>query len=51
MHSEQFGDVLVGITHGSGRVPQVGKVWKWIQQTLAEKSTDSILWVTPQQLF
>ena len=28
------GDVLVGITHGTGRSPQVGRVSKWIKDTV-----------------
>lgn len=47
--SECFGEVLVGITHGTGRVPQVGTIWRWIDQTVTENSKDELRWITPQQ--
>ena len=49
IHSPLVGDVLVGVTHGTGRVPQVGKVCKWIQKTVSELSDDTLTWATPKQ--
>jgi len=49
IHSPVIGDVLVGVTHGTGRVPQVGKVCDWIESTVVSNSDDRILWATPEQ--
>jgi len=49
MRSPLVGDVLVGITHGTGRIPQVGKVCGWIEETVNSMSADRILWATPGQ--
>jgi hypothetical protein len=49
MRSPLVGDVLVGITHGTGRVPQVGKACEWIEKTVSSMSDDRILWATPAQ--
>ena len=49
IHSPLVGDVLVGVTHGTGRVPQVGKACEWIERTVASLSDDRILWATPEQ--
>lgn len=50
IHSPEFGDVLVGITHGSGRVPQVGRVSDWIERTVSSMSGDHVIWVSPNKL-
>jgi len=45
IHSAKVGDVLVGITHGGGRAPQVGFVSAWI-----EGNTDGqVVWATKAQ--
>jgi hypothetical protein len=49
IHSPLVGDVLVGVTHGSGRVPQVGTICNWIQKTVSELSEDTLVWATPKQ--
>lgn len=49
MRSPLVGDVLVGITHGTGRIPQVGKACGWIQETVNAMSTDRIQWAMPEQ--
>lgn len=49
IHSPLVGDVLVGVTHGTGRVPQVGKVCGWIESTVTTHSADRVLWATPEQ--
>ncbi|MBN8456933.1 MAG: trypsin-like serine protease [Verrucomicrobia bacterium] len=49
IHSPLVGDVLVGVTHGTGRVPQVGRVCQWIEQTVNSLGEDRIIWATPAQ--
>lgn len=49
VRSPLVGDVLVGVTHGTGRVPQVGRVCKWIEQTVNSLGEDRIIWATPAQ--
>jgi hypothetical protein len=49
IHSNQVGDVLVGITHGTGRAPQVAFVANWLEQTVREHSSDELVWATKQQ--
>ena len=49
LHSPQVGDVLIGITHGSGLAPQVGWVAKWIQETVQAHGADRLVWATKQQ--
>jgi len=49
IHSAKVGDVLVGITHGGGRAPQVAFAAGWIQQSVAKHSSDSLVWATKAQ--
>ena len=49
IHSPQVGDVLVGITHGGGRAPQVAYAARWIQQSVARHSSDRLVWATKPQ--
>ncbi len=49
IHSTQVGDVLVGITHGGGRAPQVTFVARWLQQSVAAHSSDQLLWASKAQ--
>lgn len=49
IHSPRVGDVLVGITHGGGRAPQVAFVARWIQQSVARHSSDRLVWATKAQ--
>ena len=49
IHSARVGDVLVGITHGGGRAPQVAYAAGWIQQSVAKHSSDSLVWATKAQ--
>ena len=42
-------DVLVGITLGGGRAPQVAFAAKWIQQAVAKHSSDRPVWATKAQ--
>ena len=45
IHSPQVGDVLVGITHGGGRAPQVGFVSAWIQK----HTQGQVVWASKPQ--
>ena len=45
IHSTAVGDVLVGITHGGGRAPQVAYVASWIQQ----HTGGEVVWATKVQ--
>ena len=38
------GDVLIGITHGTGRSPQVGAASQWIKNTVNKNSTGETLY-------
>ena len=49
IHSQQVGDVLVGITHGGGFAPQVAHAAKWIQESVTTHSNDQLIWATKQQ--
>jgi hypothetical protein len=49
IHSTQVGDVLVGITHGGGRAPQVAFVARWLQQSVATHSSDQLVWASKVQ--
>lgn len=49
IHSPHVGDVLVGITHGGGRAPQVAFAARWIQQSVATSSSDRLVWATKAQ--
>jgi len=49
IHSPRIGDVLVGITHGGGRAPQVAYAAKWIQETVQKHSKDRLTWATKKQ--
>ncbi len=49
VHSDLVGDVLVGITHGSGRAPQIGYLRNWIADTVAQHSDDALHWATLEQ--
>lgn len=49
IHSTQVGDVLVGITHGGGRAPQVAFVARWLQQSVATYSSDQLMWASKAQ--
>lgn len=49
IHSPMVGDVLVGVTHGTGRIPQVGKISHWILKTVSELSDDTLTWATREQ--
>ena len=49
MHSSRVGDILVGITHGSGIVPQTGTIASWIQSSVSSKSDDTPTWATLDQ--
>lgn len=49
IHSPQVGDVLVGITHGGGRAPQVAYAARWIQQSVTRHSSDRLVWATKPQ--
>jgi hypothetical protein len=51
VHSTEVGDVLVGITHGTGRAPQIGFIKNWIAETVAKNSDDQLYWVTAKQAF
>jgi hypothetical protein len=51
VHSTEVGDVLVGITHGTGRAPQIGYIKDWIAKTIAANSQDTIYWATAEQAF
>lgn len=51
VHSTTVGDVLVGITHGSGRSPQIGFLKDWIAETVAANSQDALYWATAEQAF
>ena len=49
IHSARVGDVLVGITHGGGRAPQVAFAAKWIQQSVARHGSGRPAWATKAQ--
>jgi hypothetical protein len=49
IHSQQVGDVLIGITHGGGFAPQVAYAAKWIQESVTEHSDDQLVWATKKQ--
>jgi hypothetical protein len=50
VHSSRVGDVLVGITHGGGRAPQVAFVARWILQSVSRHSSDRLVWATKAQI-
>jgi len=49
LHSSKVGDVLIGITHGGGRAPQVAFVSRWIQETIQKHDPDRLVWATRKQ--
>ena len=49
LYSPKVGDVLIGITHGSGLAPQVAWVAKWIQQSVQTHGKDRLVWTTKKQ--
>ena len=49
IHSQQIGDVLVGITHGGGFAPQVAYAATWIQESVSRHSNDRLMWATKKQ--
>ena len=49
LHSPKVGDVLIGVTHGSGLAPQVAWVSKWIQQSIQTHGKDRLVWATKKQ--
>jgi len=49
IHSRRVGDVLVGITHGGGRAPQVAYGARWIEETVRTHSKDRLVWATKRQ--
>ena len=49
LHSSKVGDVLIGITHGGGRAPQVAFVSRWIQETVQKHDPDRLVWATRKQ--
>ena len=49
LHSPKVGDVLIGVTHGSGLAPQVAWVSKWIQQSVQTHGKDRLVWATKKQ--
>ena len=49
IHSDEVGDVLVGITHGGGFAPQVAYAAKWIQESVSKHSKDRLIWATKKQ--
>lgn len=50
IHTPSLGDVLVGITHGSGRSPQIGYCSKWIENSVRQNSDNRIIWATKQMV-
>lgn len=45
------GDVLIGITHGSGRSPQIANATEWIKDTVNEYSTgESLYFITKKEM-
>ena len=49
LHSPKVGDILIGVTHGSGLAPQVAWVSKWIQQSVQAHGKDRLVWATKKQ--
>ncbi len=49
LHSKTVGDVLIGITHGGGRAPQVAFVSRWIQETVDKNGGGKLVWATSDQ--
>ena len=49
MHSKTVGDVLIGVTHGSGRAPSVAWVSRWIQETVNKNGGAKLVWATAEQ--
>jgi hypothetical protein len=49
MHSKTVGDVLIGVTHGSGRAPSVAWVSRWIQETVNKNGGAKLAWATANQ--
>lgn len=49
LHSSKVGDVLIGITRGGGRAPQVAFVSRWIQETVQKHDPDRLVWATRKQ--
>ena len=44
------GDVAVGVTHGSGRAPQIGSYSRWINETVNANSDEMLWWATLEQV-
>ena len=49
MHSKTVADVLIGVTHGSGRAPSVAWVSRWIQETVNKNGGAKLVWATANQ--
>ena len=49
MHSKTVGDVLIGVTRGSGRAPSVAWVSRWIQETVNANGGGKLVWATADQ--
>jgi len=43
-------DVIVAVTHGSGRGPQIGSCAKWITETIRENGNAPLQWVKLSEL-
>lgn len=49
IHSPEIGDVLIGVTHGGGRAPQVAYAAQWLEYSVRKFSNDGLLWATKKQ--
>jgi len=50
--SEQFGDIIFAVTHGSGRAPQTAYIKDWLNQTINSVDPDAKLhWVNFESIF
>ena len=48
-HPPEIGDVLIGVTHGGGRAPQVAYAAQWLEHSVRKVSNDELLWARTNQ--